>query len=199
MEQDSITTGGPPFVNSYRKHLLDSLEGNTIDMVGPVEFGTMQPPHLNRMDAFMGRKINQMTTSLKTSLPEWKPDVILLHAGTNDVAPHEHTPSGIPDMLDELLETIHQKSPHAATIVAGIIPAAFREDQIQGFNKAVGERVEKRRAKGQRFVFIDMYPDWPPDAHADLVHPNDRGFKRMAELWLTGLERINGLGWIPSQ
>lgn len=165
-------------------------------MVGPVEFGQMEPRHLNRMDAIMGRKMDQMTKSLQKSLPEWKPDVILLHAGTNDVAPHLHTPPGCPEKMDVLLDTIHEACPGAATIVAGIIPAAFREDQIKTFNKSVSEIVDRRRRDGQRFFFLDFYPGWPKDAHNDLVHPNEAGFRHMAELWKSGLESINGLGWI---
>lgn len=31
---------------------------------------------------------------------------------------------------------------------------------------------------------------------SDYLHPNDNGFKKMAAIWLSGLDAVVGKGWI---
>lgn len=201
---DSITTGCPPTENSYRELLLNALEsegsGNEVTPVGPVEYGSMQPSARNKIDAVMGRRIDQTHTALRTSLPDCKPGLILLHTGTNDVAPHEKTPERLPEELDALLETIYQHAmkhnERLITLVALIIPASFRGPQIARFNEQVREKVEARAKQGQRLLCVDMFRDWPDGTMRDLAHPNAKGYEEMARRWHQGLEEVNARGWL---
>lgn len=201
---DSITTGCEPLENSYRKLLFDALEaegsGNEITPVGLEEYGSMQPPPRNKIDAIMGRKISETHTALKNSLSECDPDVILLHTGTNDVAPHEKTPDGLPDEVDWLLETISQHAQSCndrlVTLVALIIPASFRGPQIARFNQQVREKVNARAERGQRLLCVDMFTEWPDDTMRDIAHPNAKGYEEMARRWLQGLKEANAKGWL---
>lgn len=201
---DSITTGCEPTENSYRKLLFDALEadgsGNNITPVGHEEYGSMQPASRNKTDAVMGREINETHAALKKSLPECDPDVILLHTGTNDVAPHEKTPDGLPEEVNALLETIYQhaqsRNDRLVTLVALIIPASFRGPQIARFNAQVRDKVEARVKEGQRLLCVDMFSNWPGDTMRDLAHPNAKGYEEMARRWHAGLEEVNANGWL---
>lgn len=201
---DSITTGCEPLENSYRLDLLTHLEMdgsncNKITYVGPISYGSMKPATQNRIDAVMGRKICETRDALEKSLPVWKPDVILLHTGTNDVVPHEVTPEGLVEQVDGLLQYIADTAPGCVTLVALIIPAAFRLPQICRFNDHVREKVEGRRRRGERFLPVDMVKEYPDGAFRDIAHPNGKGFEFMAGKWAEGLEVCNGFGWLAGE
>lgn len=197
---DSITTGCEPLENAYRADLLSLLDSsNKITYIGPATSGSMHPSTQNRIDARMGRKIYQTRDALERSLPTWKPDVILLHTGTNDVVPHEVTPERLVEQIDSLLQYIRDTAPQCTTLVALIIPAAFRLPQICAHNEKVRAKVEARKERGEKFVAVDMVDRWPDDAFVDIAHPNAKGFKYMAEKWRNGLEVSNGLGWLGEE
>ena len=81
-------------------------------------------------------------------------------------------------------------------LIAAIIPAAFRAPQIDRFNKEVKAMVEKRAQQGMRVEMVDMFTDWPDGTLRDLAHPNGMGYEEIARRWRTGLERVNGKGWL---
>jgi lysophospholipase L1-like esterase len=79
---DSITQGfQSPTGNGYRQHLIDLLNGNAVDMVGRMISGNMADPDEQGID---GATIQQVTDNVQSAL-QLRPNVILLHVGTNDM------------------------------------------------------------------------------------------------------------------
>ncbi|KAK2734883.1 GDSL-like lipase acylhydrolase [Colletotrichum kahawae] len=69
------------FGNGYRLQLLNNLKGNTVDFVGSVQAGTMSD---SDNEGHNGATIDQISSFATVSLPQ-RPNVVLLHAGTNDI------------------------------------------------------------------------------------------------------------------
>ncbi|KAH8886503.1 integrin alpha N-terminal domain-containing protein [Thozetella sp. PMI_491] len=112
---DSITWGvGSSDGNSYRYDLLKLLNsaGNTVNMVGSTHSGSMAN---NDNEGHSGYVISQIAA--QTSAYNTRPNVALLHAGTNDMnAPTD--PDTAPQRLDALVSQLFTAFPDA-TIARG--------------------------------------------------------------------------------
>lgn len=194
--------------NPQTAHAPDARRShsNNVTMLGPTLFGSLRPPSLNRMDALMGRTILQTLNSLRTTLPLWNPDFLLLHTGTNDIAPHLDPPDGLPERVDEILQFVTEYSSaqlaqgtgerSVVVLVGLIIPCAFRDGQLREFNGKVRELVERRQGMGEKVECVDLFEGFPGDGLRDVAHPNGKGYRWMAERWVEGLERCGGWGWL---
>ncbi|KAI9874170.1 MAG: hypothetical protein M1830_010104 [Pleopsidium flavum] len=191
----SITNGfGSTDGNGYRLDLVKDLAGNTVKMIGSLKSGTMSN---NENEGHGGAVINQVASYAKASLKK-RPNVVLLHVGTNDM----HSPTDrdtAPDRLGSLVDEIVAACPDAAVLVAEIIPAANAdtESRIVKFNNAICGMVEQRAKAGKHVMAVDMSASLTTaDLSPDGVHPGDKGYKKMADAWFAGLEKVNDLGWI---
>jgi len=75
--------------------------------------------------------------------------------------------------------------------------AAVTETRIATYNSAVANIANQRISQGQHLVLVDMFDalDTTTD-YTDDLHPNDQGYKKIANTWYTALESANGNGWI---
>jgi lysophospholipase L1-like esterase len=79
---DSITQGFQSTKgNGYRQNLIDLLNGNLINMVGHYTSGNMADPEEQGID---GATIQKVIDNVRSAL-QLRPNVVLLHAGTNDM------------------------------------------------------------------------------------------------------------------
>ncbi|KAK4985019.1 hypothetical protein LTR50_006239 [Elasticomyces elasticus] len=144
------------------------------------------------------KTISEIAAFAKQSLPE-RPNVILLHAGTNDMnIPFE--PDSAPIRLSFFIDEIFNACPDAALLVARIIPAASRETnaRIDAYNAAIVDLIKTRQDTGQHIMLVDM--NKIISATTDLVdglHPNEQGYHRMGIGWLEAIKLVSSLGWIP--
>ncbi|KAL8847788.1 MAG: hypothetical protein Q9221_007187 [Calogaya cf. arnoldii] len=197
---DSITAGFPgnpnlpgrPY-NSYRKHLSELLtaDGYTANFIGSQRDGDFQN---NRHEGESSAKVSKISANADRSLPE-RPNVVLLHAGTNDVG----ATSDAPQQLDNLVDKILTQYPDAVVMLAAII---HRDDPVTDkltaeYNVEVGKIVQRRRDVGQHVFLVDQYAAIVPGNDiVDGIHPSPSGYDKMAEVWLLAIEQVNGLGWI---
>jgi lysophospholipase L1-like esterase len=125
------------------------------------------------------------------------PNVVLLHAGTNDMNLDLNV-SSAPARLSCLIDQIFGGCPDAAVVVAKIIasPNATTNARIGPYNEAVGEIVGMRKSKGQHVQIVDMQNALPPDQYNDTLHPNNEAYATMASLWYEGIVEVNELRWI---
>ena len=184
---DSITEGdGSSDMSGYRKRLYNRLLGLVdydVDFVGSQSFGPATFDNDNEgHGGFMAPQIAAQTFGWIAANPA---DIVLLHAGTNDV---EKDPADIGTILDE----IDRFSTDTWVVLALIINRDWGDhyDTIV-FNKALRSYAENRIAQGDRIVIVDQEHalDYPDDLY-DSVHPNDTGYLKMAEVWLQGLLEI---------
>lgn len=189
---DSITYGvGSSTSSSYRADLRDRLvnqAGLNVDFVGSQNSGALADTD---NEGHSGWRIEQIAASIDGWLATYRPDVVLLHIGTNDMAQNYQIDTA-PQRLGALVDQILADRPTATVLVAKIVPSldATVQARINAFNAAVPAVVA---ARGARAGLVDLSVLSSADL-ADSLHPNDGGYARMAVRWYKALEGTLGDG-----
>jgi lysophospholipase L1-like esterase len=188
---DSITWGlFSTSGDGYRQNLQDLLAGNEVHFSGSQLSGTMKDKH---NEGHPGARISEIAEFARWSLPE-RPNVVLLMAGTNDVAASfelDMAPARLRTLIDEVLAAC----PDAALIVAQILPISVAADRVLAYNKALLDIVAERAAGRKQILAVDM-SGIGPESMADGLHPNDHGYSQMADVWMGGIQEAASNGWI---
>jgi lysophospholipase L1-like esterase len=106
----------------------------------------------------------------------FKPNVVLLHAGTNDLNrgnPSSEPDSQAPARLGQLLDDVLKAVPQAVVIVAKIIPSknAGLTNNVKTFNNALPAIVAARVSKGSKVSIVDMSVLSTSSDLSDSLHP----------------------------
>jgi lysophospholipase L1-like esterase len=188
---DSITWGvGSASRDSYRSALFWRLSaaGVNVDFVGSQRAGTGRD---RDNEGHKGWTIAQLAGHVDEWLATYQPDVILLHAGTNDMV---RGSGDAPEQLDGLLDRIAADRPDAQVFVAKIVglgdytDVAHQERRTAGYNEAVARIVS---GKGPNFHLVDQSDVRGIDMW-NREHPNDYGYQKMAWNWYVALESVLG-------
>ncbi|MFF1823620.1 FG-GAP-like repeat-containing protein [Kribbella sp. NPDC058245] len=191
---DSITYGiGSSTESSYRADLMDQLHGNTVDYVGSQRSGQLSDPD---NEGHPGAVISEISGSALGTLSSSRPNVVLLHAGTNDLN-KPVDPDNAPGRLAKLIDDLTAAAPQTPVLVSTLVPASNPTTQarIEDYNSHVTEIVNDRREAGKRVVEVDMGALTTADLR-DGLHPNDAGYEKMADAFYAGLTIANSRGWI---
>jgi len=187
---DSITFGSrDPSYGGYR-HLLRTLlinDGHRIVFVGSRKSGYASAANSDN-EGHPGWTISQIKDGIDSNgwLDAYKPDIILLHIGTNDI--RGGNAASAPGELSVLLDDILARLPQTHIIVAQIIP--FRrgpELGHQSYNAAVPGIVA---SKGPRVTLVDMQNILTKGDYADGLHPNADGYDKMAQVWEPAIRAV---------
>lgn len=202
---DSITDGYLAQRGGYRIPLFQRahLEGKHLTFVGSATNGPTTvdgvpfPQHHEGHSAYT---INDeplptpahkgISPFVKTSIPNYKPDIVLLMIGTNDVDNSIDLPN-VPTRLGALIDSIIALDAHTLIVVAQITPTMQDplNARIQTYNAAIPAVVKSRADAGKHVVLVDMYNAFVSDKAYrmtllfDRLHPNIAGFQKMADTW----------------
>jgi lysophospholipase L1-like esterase len=124
----------------------------------------------------------------KKMMVDQAPNIVLLHAGTNDMS---RGPSGAPDRLGTLIDHIVGDGPNVLLVVTTIIPITQGSYGSVGqtFDNAVPGVVQKRIDAGKHVVLVDMFKNFPSAGlSSDGVHPNQQGYDWMAGIWYDAIK-----------
>jgi hypothetical protein len=116
------------------------------------------------------------------------PEVMLLHVGTNE---DPDFPYPDPTPVANILDVTDAFDPATTVVLARIINQMAYEPLITAFNDQVEAMALARISSGDKLLIVDhesalLYPD----DMADLKHPNDSGFAKMAAVWFSGLQTL---------
>lgn len=174
-----------------------NANGTAVQYIGSQKSGNMTN---NENEGHPGALIDQIAEFAHASLPE-QPNLILLMAGTNDMAIDNDTATA-PDRLGSLIDECHNATSTAAgrsvIIVAQLTPAADNatESRIQTFNSAIPRLVAKRVHAGMKVLTVDMSAYVTVNDLKDGLHPSDYGYNQMAKAWYAGIETAADKGWL---
>ncbi len=193
---DSITYGYQSTTgNGYRGPLWDELtgEGHPLDFVGSVRAGTMADPD---NEGHSGWRIDQLAAITDSSLATYKPNVLTLMIGTNDLGQNYQVPTA-PARLKALVDKIVNDDPAATVLVANLIVSTNTVVAAAepAYNAAIPGIVQAEQAAGQHVTFVDMSGLTTADLF-DALHPNDGGYQKMADAWNKGIQAADNAGWI---
>ena len=189
---DSITFGTPDRSYGGYRHALGNLlanDGYIVDFVGSQRSGIKTIPDPDN-EGHPGWTITQIKQGIDADgwLETYKPDIILLHIGTNDIG-HGDTASA-PDNLSALLDDILARLPKVRVIVAQIIP--FRHGAEEGHRSYNAAIPGIAASKGARVSVVDMRNILSMSDYADGLHPNANGYNKMARAWQTAIRAVVG-------
>lgn len=186
---DSIT-GSP---GCWRALLWVDLQENghtDVDFVGT------QPPqgcgvdHDGDHEGHGGMLATELAADGRLSdwLAQTEPDVVLMHLGTNDVwnaLPTEE----ILAAYTTLVEQVREANPATRLLVAQILPMAPPEcgtcaDGVVELNAAIPGWAEELTTAESPITVVDQWTGFDVATDTDDgVHPNDDGFRKMADAW----------------
>jgi lysophospholipase L1-like esterase len=191
---DSITDGfNVP--GGYRNKLWDLIQqsGKSVDFVGSVRTGPNSLPDRDHEGhpIWLTRQIAEIVVQ---RLNTYRPDIVLLHIGTNDaeVVPDQENPPMF-DQLSDLVDQIAQTAPNSVLIVAQIVGSGVGpevQQRIVESNSKIPAMVQAKAATGYSIYYVDMFSAVPLSDIDDEVHPNEDGYDKMADAWWTVLQRL---------
>ncbi len=130
-----------------------------------------------------------------TSIPNYKPAIVTLMIGTNDINGNNNV-ADAPNRLGKLLDSIFMRDANILVILAQIVPTRTdgTNNAVKTYNAAMPNLVSSRVGKGQHIVLVDMYTAFTNDASYkqsllnDNLHPNQAGYDLMADVWFEALQ-----------
>ncbi|MFE5792246.1 ricin-type beta-trefoil lectin domain protein [Streptomyces sp. NPDC056503] len=193
---DSITWGvGSSSGNGYRDPLWNRLaaKGHPLDFVGSGRNGTMSDPD---NEGHSGWRIDEIAGIADSVLGRYRPNVVTLEIGTNDLNRDYEIPTAT-DRLKALIDRITLAAPDATVLVGTVIvsTSASVESHRAAFNAELPGIVQAAQAAGKHVRLVDMSTLTTADLD-DFLHPNDSGYKKMADAFDAGVQAANAAGWI---
>ncbi|WP_214104173.1 FG-GAP-like repeat-containing protein [Acrocarpospora catenulata] len=178
---DSITYGdGTPDSSSYRAQLWGLLLAGDVDRLDYV--GSQKTGQLADRDneGHQGWTISQISAIASCTMREYRPNVVTLHIGTNDMARNIDV-AGAPERLRGLIRQILAAGPETTVLVSTLIPSTTPAimNRIQQYNAAIPGIVAGFQAAGRAVYLVDMGAVTPGDM-TDSLHPNANGYRKMA-------------------
>lgn len=206
---DSITEGYPIW-GGYRMNLfhLARQGGHEVTFVGSTSNGpdTVDGVAFPKNHEGHGgytiqdnpaRNANGIFRFAEPSITAYKPNIILLMIGTNDINGNIDTGTA-PNRLGELLDEIHSVDPKVLVVLAQIVPTQSdgTNQAVRNYNAAFPDLVSERNAQGHHIMLVDMYGAFTANANykqewfGDNLHPNEAGYAKMAEVWYGAIESL---------
>jgi acyl-CoA thioesterase-1 len=190
----SSTVGkGSPETAGYRGPLQELLarDGVVVDMVGSQRDGPASVPDGDH-EGYGGITLEAMKPRVADWVRQAAPDVVLLHAGTNDLLAGVSAEVAA-DRLEGLLAEIVAVS-DASVIVAGVwAPLPDDERDRAEFNRLSAVAVAGLWERGRSVRYVDTSDLLGPDRLADGLHPNAAGYRAIAEMWEREILNFTGL------
>jgi lysophospholipase L1-like esterase len=138
-------------------------------------------------------KTSGISPLVEQAISKYKPNIILLMIGTNDMHYSLDLPNA-PTRLGKLLDQITSDAPKALLVVAKIVPANGAQNSATiSYNAAIPAVVQQRVAQGKNIALVDMYAalgSWSTKLFKDSEHPNDAGYALMANTWYPAIKGV---------
>jgi lysophospholipase L1-like esterase len=203
---DSITYGvGSSDKGGYRTFLWKDFvrNGYKVWFVGSLSNG---PDAIDtHHEGHPGWRIDQISSHVITWLLLYRPQIILLFIGTNDILQRDDVIHA-PNRLRFLIAQITLILPRSTLIVASVTPldnsklyarphSSFPSSvdfnaNILAYDAAIPAIVRADAAQGKHVQYVDMYDAVPLSDVGDGIHPDDAGYARMANVWYAALVKL---------
>jgi lysophospholipase L1-like esterase len=200
---DSIT-GSPGCWRALLWNRLQSSGHTEVDFVGTLPPQGCGVAHDGDNEGHGG--ILATTMAAQNQLPGWlsasRPDVVLMHLGTNDVWSNRPTQQ-ILDAFSTLVTQMRASNPAIRILVAKIIPMAPSNcaecgARVVALNNALPGWASARGTAQSPIVVVDQWTGFSTSADTyDGVHPNAAGDQKMADRWYPALTGVLG-GVLPT-
>ncbi|KAF6821435.1 bkrf1 encodes ebna-1 protein [Colletotrichum musicola] len=196
---DSITVGFLSDLeggdgNGYRFSLRQNLSKDDVVFSGTESVRGTIPD--NFFAAWNGMTIKFISDHARPSLDQ-RPNIVLVHAGTNDMNPNldiareGNDPKDAAERLGKLIDQIIDCCSDAVVLVAMIINTLDDGQQentvpYQGYIPGI---VASRQAMGKRVIAVD-FTSFPTQLLRDGIHPTNEGYCHFGDYWYDFITQI---------
>ncbi|KAF9880547.1 putative carbohydrate esterase family 3 protein [Colletotrichum karsti] len=200
----SITKGEPAppddqEKNGYRKPLRDRLreDGWEVNMVGSVEdWGTMSD---RQNEGHPGWRISEIHSLARDTVRKWKPNLILINAGTNDATQNRDTEPASEShiRMEKMITELFSIVPETTIILSTLLPHSSTPEaaeRIKAMNQETIKLVKKlEQVPGYRISLANMDDGFITLGDIfDGTHPTLLGRRKMAAVWHEAINRAEG-------
>jgi lysophospholipase L1-like esterase len=186
---DSITSGfnSPPHWG-YRGPLWSLLTtgGAAIDYLGEFQDGPSSLPDRDHQGTLY-QTADQLIPLAPGLMTQYRPDIVLLMIGSNDIEGGQDAPS-LGDEISQILDGIAAQSPGVTVYVSTLTPLSADRtgsDVIPLANEEIRSAVAQAQAEGQRVRVVD--PNLSLSDLTDGVHPDDSGNGKIAQAFFDAM------------
>lgn len=192
---DSITQGNTTYV-SYRRPLWQLLQDQkyAVDFVGSLK--TQKDGEVPIIDfdsdheGHWGWRVDEVLAQLDGWAQATKPDIALVHLGTNDIAEKQDLQETITE-LKQVITKLRSANPKVKILMAQIIPLLGSEAQCQDFNGQIQVLAHQMTTQQSPVVVVDQFSGFHAEVGKDTydgAHPNENGAQKIAQRWLSALK-----------
>ncbi|KAA9377028.1 hypothetical protein F5972_21540 [Microbispora cellulosiformans] len=185
---DSIThgVGGSPGGVGYRGRLWSELQDDTstLDFVGSVDSGQGNIPDTDH-EGHPRWQINQIDNLVTCTIRRFRPNVVVLHIGTNDLN-NDVDVATAPARLSKLIGDIVTADPLTTVVVSSLVPSTngTTNARIASYNSRIPAIVSDFRNEGKRVRLVGNGDLGLTAADMnDSLHPNNNGYRKMADAY----------------
>ncbi|MEO7731098.1 MAG: FG-GAP-like repeat-containing protein, partial [Kofleriaceae bacterium] len=154
-----------------------------------------QLPDLDN-EGHSGWIISQIAGIADGVLATYRPNLVTLHIGTNDMNRNIDV-ANAPARLGALIDQILVDEPEATVLVATLVPAndTATQARIAEYNRQIPAVVAQRQNAGKHVRVVSMSAVTTADL-SDTLHPNDSGYRKMADAFFAGIQQAQAAGWV---
>lgn len=146
--------------------------------------------------AWSGKTIQFIADNVGPSLAQ-RPNIVLIHAGTNDmnssktISTEGNDPAAAAQRLGLLIDSVIESCPDATVLVALIIGTwdSAQANRTHQFDALVPGVVKQRRDAGGRVLAVD-FTSFPTKLLRDGVHPTNQGYQVFGDYWYDFVTQI---------
>lgn len=192
---DSITES---FVDhaSYRFFLYNQLvqAGYNVDFVGTRHGVNGGAPLYSNFDqdhdGHSGERADEIATEVNQWATQTRPDVVLLHLGSNDLEQNQSNVTTIDD-LGAVIDNLRSAVPKVKILLAQIITEKSRADDFADLNRRIATLAKEMNTKASPVILVDQNTGFDADVDTfDGVHPDESGERKLAGNWLKALTKV---------
>ncbi|KAI4141771.1 MAG: hypothetical protein LQ341_003437 [Variospora aurantia] len=178
--------------NGFRRYLEQELAGSKMQYVGSLRSGSMSN---NYHEGHSGFGITEVADAA-AALIDFRPNIILLHVGTNDLLQGSSDTHATSMRLGNLIDYLLARFPDATILLAQLVAARDpgHNARITAYNSHMSSLVSSRAGKHIRLVGMTIIT--ATQLAADGIHPNDAAYEIMASQWYKGIQNAVARGWV---
>lgn len=193
---DSITASETGHA-SYRYWLWKNLQAGgyqNLDFVGSQSGVSNGSPLYTDFDqnneGHWGWRADEVAAQMTSWANTYRPDVVLIHLGTNDLAQNQSVSSTITD-LGLIIDRVRAVVPNAVFLLAKIIPNNTNPSQVQQLNTSIGTLATQKNTSSSRVISVDQWSGFSTSSDLyDTYHPDESGEQKMANKWYSALQGV---------